>query len=458
MSKRRLSSPPAPVYQPGVLPLVAIVGRPNVGKSTLFNRLSRSRKALVDDRPGVTRDRHYAATETFGRPYFLVDTGGLNVDESTLLHHHINEQIRTAIAEADLLVCVLDARAEPTEADRILMEAARASRKPLIVVANKADAPAHAHEAAAHYELGIDNILPISALHVHGLALLEEMIAGYLPKPNADTDADTTALPRVAVLGRPNAGKSSLTNRLLGEARQVVDDVPGTTTTATETLVTLGGTSMIWIDTAGIRRRRSVERGLESLSVLQAIDVMRRADAVVLLVDGKEGAVEQDAKLAALAADSGRALIVALNKVDLWQGELDATLRTVGDNLSFVEWAPRVRISATHGRGLTRLEATLAKVLGAHARRVSTAELNRFFAAVIEDNPPPVTGGRAPRIYYVTQAATCPPTFVAMTNGPDRIRDSYRRYLVNKLREFFDFEGTPIRIYFRGKSPRAPEP
>lgn len=454
MGRRQASSAPPPAYEPGALPLAAIIGRPNVGKSTLFNRLTRSRRALVEDRPGVTRDRHYGFAEVFGKPYFLIDTGGLTPEADDMLARHILEQIQVAMEEADVLLCVFDGAEEPLEADRVLLRMAKQSGKPLIFTANKADSSRRTALAMAYYELGIEELLPVSALHAHGIARLEERLHAALPKPEAPENLHGD-LPRIAVLGRPNAGKSSLTNHLLGEVRQVVDDVPGTTTTATETRITLGKREVVWVDTAGIRRRRSVEKGLESLSVLQAIDTMRRCDAVVLLVDGTEGAVEQDAKLIALIEDSGRAMVTALNKADLWNREskeqLDFSLDT---NLHFAQWSPRVRISAKTGQGLRRLQDAIEQVLHSHERRIPTAELNRFFDEVIAEHPPPTQSGKAPRIFYVTQASSKPPTFVAMTRHADAIRPSYKRYVQNRLRSFFGFEGTPLRVFFRDKSSR----
>ncbi len=453
---------PLPAGAEGALPVVAIVGRPNVGKSTLFNRLAGERLAIVEDMPGVTRDRHYAEAWILGRPSVLVDTGGFDPYSEDPMREGIAHHVRLALEEADLVVCVLDATSDPLPADREAVRLLRAAKKPAIFVANKADSPKKAEGAYALYELGVESILPISAAHGLGLGELEDAIAAALPKVDESARLELPeGTPRLAIVGRPNAGKSSLTNRLLGEERQLVDSRPGTTIDSIDTLVEVGGAPLVLIDTAGIRRRRAVkkDRGVEALSVMKAIRAIERSDGVVLMIDASEGVAEQDARLAGLVVDRGRALVVALNKMDLLDADgRKRAITATRDALAFAPWAPIVPVSAKTGRGSAKLMATAKAALVEHEKRVATAELNRFFEEVLEHHPPPTQKGKAVRLFYVTQASTRPPTFVAVTNEPDAIHFSYERYVANRIRERFGFEGTPIRVLYRRRRRRGDEP
>lgn len=433
-------------------PIVAIVGRPNVGKSALFNRLTGARIAIVEDRPGVTRDRLYADASAFGRDYVLVDTGGFDPESEDPLRQSIAGQVRVALDEADVVICVLDATLDPLPADRQAISLLRGTTLPVLYVANKVDNPERALAAKALYELGIDHLREISALHGHGIGELEEALVAALPeRADDDEEQDPQALPRVAIVGRPNAGKSSLVNRLLGQQRQIVDDRPGTTIDSIDTLYDAGGEPFVLIDTAGIRRKRSVEEGLEGLAVMQAIRAIERSGTVLLVVDAKEGISEQDARIAGMAIERGRAVCVALNKMDVLDGEarLKAEKRAK-DVLAFMPWAPIKRISARSGQGVAGLMKSVREVTKSHRTRITTAEVNRFFEEVLERHPPPTQGGRAVRLYYVTQARTAPPTFIVSTNHPDRVHFSYQRYVTNQIRERFDLVGTPIRVHYRG--------
>jgi GTP-binding protein len=433
-------------------PLVAIVGRPNVGKSTLFNRLAGQRIAIVEDIPGVTRDRHYADAFALGREYVLIDTGGFDPESDDPMKAGIANQVRLSLEECDVVVCVVDASSEPLPADREAAALLRGSGKPVVFVANKADSEAKALHAVSYYELGMSSILPISALHGRGIGELEEAIVGRLPEVSEITEPELD-LPRIAIVGRPNAGKSSLVNQLCGEDRQLVDARPGTTVDSVDTLVERDGARLILIDTAGIRRKRSVsKRGVEALSVLQAIRAIERSDAVVLMIDAETGVGEQDAKIAGLAHDRGRALVIALNKVDLLTRE---TRRKAMDRtrevLAFVPWAPLVTVSALKGQGVAALVGRVQDAVAEHRKRISTAELNRFFDEMLGKHPPPTMHHRAVRLYYITQVGVAPPTFVVMTNEPKGVHFSYQRYVVNQIRTRFGFKGTPIRVRYRGK-------
>jgi GTP-binding protein len=435
----------------GGRPIVAIVGRPNVGKSALFNRLTGMRLAIVEDRPGVTRDRLYASASAFGRDYVLIDTGGFDPESDDPLKQSIVSQVRAALLEADVVICVLDGQEGPLPADREAVQLLRQTKLPVLYVANKIDNPARSMHAKDLYRLGIDDLREVSALHGHGIGDLEEALAAALPERTTEVEPDAAILPRVAIVGRPNAGKSSLVNRLLGETRQIVDDRPGTTIDSVDALYDKGGGGpLVLIDTAGIRRKSSVEDGLELMSVMQAIRAIERSHTVVLMIDATQGAAQQDARIASLAIERGRALCVALNKMDALdaQGRKQAVEKTQ-DELSFMKWAPLLRISARTGQGVAGLMKNVREVTANHQKRVSTAEVNRFFEEVLAHHPPPTSGGRSVRLYYVTQARTAPPTFMVSANHPDRVLVSYQRYVVNQLRERFGFHGTPISVRYR---------
>lgn len=463
----RVRPQPLPVGAAGALPIVAIVGRPNVGKSTLFNRLAGKRIAIVEDMPGVTRDRHYAEASLLGRPCVIIDTGGFDPESDDPMREGIAHHVRLALEEADLVVCVLDATTEALPADREAVHLLREANKPVIFVANKADSPKKGHEAMSLYELGVSEILPISAAHGLGMGELEDQLARQLPKVDESARLELPeGTPRLAIIGRPNAGKSSLTNRLLGEDRQLVDDRPGTTIDSIDALVQVEGEPYVLIDTAGIRRKRAVrkDRGVEALSVMKAIRAIERSDGVILMIDGEEGAAEQDARLAGLIVDRGRALVIALNKMDVFDAQRrhgegaerrKKALQTTREVLSFAPWAPIVPLSAKTGRGTTKLMQTTKAALVEHEKRIGTAELNRFFEEVLEHHPPPIHRGRSVRLFYVTQASTKPPTFVVVTNEPDAIHFSYQRYVANRIRERFGFEGTPVRVFYRRRRRRG---
>lgn len=442
-------------------PVVAVIGRPNVGKSTLFNRLVGKRLAIVHDRPGVTRDRHYADATSLGRDYLLVDTGGFDPSGDDNMKEGIVSQVRIALDQADVILCVLDATVPPTSIDSEEVDLLRRSEKPIIYVANKCDSYRQETEANELYRLGIDELISVSALHGRGMDDLEHALISLLPpkeEPIEDEEAAAEDIIRVAVVGRPNAGKSSLINRLLGEERLLVDDRPGTTRDAIDLQIERLGKKYRFVDTAGLRRKAKVAKSkdvVESISTFQAVRAMERADVVVLMCDAEAKVAEQDAKILGLALDRGRAVVIALNKADLLDKEqIKSSREDAHDVLSFVPWAPFTRLSAKTGKGIDRLLKLIDESYASFNKRIGTGELNRFFEEVLMSHPPPTSGGRAPRFYYITQASVRPPSFMIVTSHPDNLHFSYQRYVKNAIRKRFGFEGAPIRIYYRRKDRR----
>ncbi len=439
-----------------MIPLVAIVGRPNVGKSTLFNRLVGRRLAIVDDTPGVTRDRHYADTFLQGRDISLVDTGGFDPYDTDPLRQGIARHVQAAIAEADVVLCVLDAQGAPTEADRHAVQLLRQSDKPVVYFANRADHRELEYVANELFALGLERLIAGSALHGRGIAQLEAAIYERLPEHQPRSDAETESpIPRIALIGRPNAGKSSLLNRLTGSERSLVDDRPGTTRDPIDGLVEFDGRHYVFVDTAGVRRKSKVREAIESASIMRSIRSIDRADVVVLMCDGSETIAEQDARLLSLANERGKALIVGLNKMDLLsQAQQKQALTRAREALHFVPWVPIAALSAKTGRGTRKLLTLIDQAYEQYGRRIQTAELNRFFAEVLERKPPPTQSGRAPRLFYVTQAQTNPPVFIAMCSAPEAISESYRRFVVNQLRAAFGFDSIPITVRYRARRRR----
>lgn len=398
-------------------PIVAIVGRPNVGKSTLFNRLAGKALAIVHDAPGVTRDRNYTDTNIGGRALTLIDTGGFDPTTDDPMGQGIARHAEAAISEADVVVCVLDGTVSPTQPDRDAVRLLRRSEKPVIYVANKIDGQAKEWLLAELYELGISDIIGLSALHGRHTGHLEAAISRSLPPiQNLDDESEGEGeeVLRLALIGRPNAGKSSLFNRLAGEERSLVDNRPGTTRDPVDTLVTYKGRKYLIVDTAGVRRKSKVEKGVESQSVLRSIRIIQRAHVVVLMADITGGIAEQDARLLGLAAERGRAIVVGLNKVDLiHHKEIKKAKEDAARELHFATWTPIVPLSAHSGHGVAQVMAEVVDAAEKMQKRVTTSEINQFFERVVAEHPPPTRAGKAPRIYYLTQTNVNPPTFVA---------------------------------------------
>jgi GTPase len=439
-------------------PIVAVVGRPNVGKSTLFNRLAGKSLAIVDDAPGITRDRHYAPAHLAGRDVTLVDTGGFDPASGDPMQQGIARHVEAAIAEADVIVCVLDGTLPPTTPDREAVALLRHSSKPVVYVANKVDNADRAIQASELFSLGVPELVNVSALHGRGTAELGLKVLAQLP-PLTPEEAAADDLPRVALLGRPNAGKSSLFNHLSGEERALVDERPGTTRDALDAKITYDGKELWVVDTAGIRRKSRIDEKVEVLSVMQALKAVERAKIAVLLCDATQGVAEQDARLLGLCMDRNRGVIVGLNKMDLLSREEQKKARQQAeDTLGFAKFAPIMELSAKTGRGVSELVSKATWIAREWERRIPTAELNRFFRDVIERQPPPTDGGRAPRIFYITQAESAPPAFVAMSSGAANIKPSYQRFVVNQIRKTFGFEGVPIRVHYRERSKKILPP
>jgi GTP-binding protein len=449
---------------------VAIVGRPNVGKSTLFNRLVGKRLALVDDRPGVTRDRREGRARLGDLDFMVIDTAGLEDAAPESLTGRMQEQTEAAIAAADVLLFLIDARAGAMPADRAFANLVRKSGKPAILVANKSEGRAGATGVLEAYELGLGEPIPISAEHGEGLADLYDALCSALPEATAqrpdakqiesDDDAGITDEPvaagpiHIAVVGRPNSGKSTLVNRLLGEERLLTGPEAGITRDAIAVDVTWHEQHFRVHDTAGMRRRARIEEKLEKLSVADALNAIRFAEVVILLMDSERPFEEQDLRIADLVEREGRALVIGMNKWDLVAHQAGAIgkLREDTDHrLSQIKGVPAVAVSGLTGEGLDRLMQAVVDAYAVWNRRVSTSALNRWLADVIAAHPPPAVSGRRIRLDYITQPKSRPPSFVLFSSRTDAVPDAYRRYLVNSLRESFDLPGTPIRLTLREK-------
>lgn len=436
-----------------MMPLVAIVGRPNVGKSTLFNRMLGHRKAIVDDMPGVTRDRNYGIVEKYDVPFTLIDTGGFEPVTEDRLLQQMREQSQLAIEEADVILFLMDGREGLTPADREVADMLRRVQKPVFYVVNKVDGEKIEEAASEFYALGVDNLFTISAEHNRGIGdLMDEVVKAF---PRGGKDEVPEDVTKIAVIGRPNVGKSSIVNRLLGFERVVANPTPGTTRDSVDTYFTCNKKRFLLIDTAGIRRKGRVSQKLEKYSVVDALRSIERADVVLIVVNAEEGVTEQDAKIAGYAFEAGRACIMVVNKWDTLEKET-STLGKFVDRIrmdfKFLSFAPIVFISALTGQRIHRVMEEVENVFEHYSKRVSTSELNRVFSEATIAHPPPIYMGRRIKLYYATQVSAKPPTFMIFCNRPDGIHFSYERYLINKLREAFGFSGTPLRLVLKGKN------
>ncbi|MGI6659511.1 MAG: ribosome biogenesis GTPase Der [Dethiobacteraceae bacterium] len=437
------------------MPVVAVVGRPNVGKSTMFNRLIQKRVAIEESTPGVTRDRIYGRVEWSGREFWLIDTGGLTFDEDTI-STEIYRQAQLAVAEAHVILMMVDVRSGPMPLDYEVAELLRRTNKPVLLVANKAEPGISEAEAAEFYALGLGKPWLTSASHGLGTGDLLDEIIRLLPA--GEIMPEDEDLLRVAIVGRPNVGKSSLTNKLAGTERVIVSDIPGTTRDAVDLLIEHDGQQYLFVDTAGIRRRSKVEEAVEYYSVLRAIRAVEDADVVLMMVDAAEGVTEQDKRIAGIAHESGRAIIIVVNKWDKVEKDgktMDLYRDHIREQLAFLSYAPIIFISALTGQRVHRLFELINYVAEQHAQRVKTAQLNQLVEDAVAVTPPPAKKGKQLKIFYMTQIRVKPPTFAVFVNDQELAHFSYLRYLENKLRETFGFEGTPIRLLVRTRSKKG---
>ncbi len=439
-------------------PIVAVVGRPNVGKSTLFNKLIGQRLAIVKDTPGVTRDRIFAPCEWGGRSFLLADTGGIEPRTDEPMLSKMREQAQLAIDQADVIVLVTDVRSGVTANDADVAAMLQKSGKPIVLCVNKCDTlGAPSADFYEFYNLGLGDPIAVSSVHGHGTGDLLDAVIAHFPPEEEETDGADEPI-RVAVIGKPNAGKSSLVNKIVGFDRSIVSDVAGTTRDALDTPVSNAHGDFIFIDTAGLRRQSRVDSDVEKYSILRAQMAIERADVCVIMIDGVEGFTEQDSKVAGLAHEAGKACIIAVNKWDAVEKDthtMDQMRKKLENDFSFMSYAPFIFISAKTGQRLDRLFELIQYVREQNTMRISTGMLNDVLADATARVQPPTDKGRRLRIYYMTQASTKPPTFVCFVNRADLFHYSYQRYIENRIRETFGLEGTPVRLIVREKGENA---
>jgi len=434
-------------------PIVAIVGRPNVGKSTLFNRLVGERIAIVDDKPGITRDRLYADADWLSHNFTLIDTGGLDPDSEEQLNQHVFRQAEAAIENADVVIFLTDVKSGIMDADRQVADMLRKVAKPVVLAVNKVDNPTKENnEIYEFYELGIGDPMPISAGQALGLGDMLDEVVKYFPPPGVEEEEDPRI--KVAIVGKPNVGKSSLINKILGEERLIVSDIPGTTRDAVDTHLTRDGQEYLFIDTAGLRKKSRIKENIERYSILRTLAAVERCDVCVLLIDAEEGITEQDTKIAGIAHERGRAAIIAVNKWDKIEKN-DKTMKEftqdLESTLSYMPYAPKLFISALTGQRVHKLFELIFAVYQNHAMRISTGVLNDVIIEATAMHSPPTDKGRPLRIYYGTQVSVKPPTFVLFVNNDKLMHFSYQRYIENKIREAFGFSGTPVHFIIRNR-------
>jgi GTP-binding protein len=433
-------------------PVVAIVGRPNVGKSTLFNRLVGQRQAITEDIPGTTRDRLYGDAEWKERHYSVIDTGGLEPDSDEGYPALIRDQVQIAITEADVILFVVDVASGITPVDAEIAEMLRRTKKPVLLLANKGDNPDRAGLAVEFYELGLGDPMPVSAYHGIGVREVQDRLLDLLPETSAEEETDTI---RIALVGRPNVGKSALINAILGAPRVIESEMAGTTRDAIDTPVEYKERSLVLVDTAGIRRPGKIEKGIEKYSVMRARSAIERSDVVVIVLDATDRIAQQDLSIASLAIEANKGLIIAFNKWDLVEDTDEVRERRSRYALSrfkFAPWAPLALVSAKTGLNVTGLLDLAIEIGDERSKRIPTADVNDALREAVDAHPPPSVGARRVRIKYATQAEIKPPTFVFFTNEASLIHFSYRRYLENHFRKRFGFDGTAIKFEYRSRS------
>jgi GTPase len=438
------------------LPVLAIVGRPNVGKSTLFNKLLGERKAIVDDSPGITRDRNYGEAEWAGRKFQLIDTGGLDTDAEGGLEESVQKQSRLAFREADVIVFLFDGKGGLNPLDREAVRLLRKEDKPVLFAVNKIDSRQRADNLYEFYALGIDPLFSISAEHGLGIPdLMDEVIQRFPSAEESEEKTEEKPLPfRISVVGRPNVGKSTLINRLLGFERSVVDSLPGTTRDALDTPFKLEGEPCLLVDTAGIRRKARINDRVERFSVSHSLRSVDRGDLIIHILDGVEGVTDQDAQILSYTWQRGKALLLAVNKWDVVSktgADVESYREEVYHQLSFLDFVPVTFISASTGYGVRKMLETAGGVLRAYGKKVSTSVMNQALQQIVRAHAAPLAQGKPVKFYYGTQTGTRPPTFTLFVNTPQAVPESYRRYLIHQLRENLALEYAPIRIVLRAR-------
>ncbi len=431
-------------------PIVAIVGRPNVGKSTLFNKLAGRKKAIVADEPGVTRDLNFAAVEELGRAFTLVDTGGFETAPDDTILKQVRDQARLAIEDAHLIILLMDGRTGPTPQDKDLVEMLRRTDKKVIYAVNKVDSARREAELAEFYSLGLKDPLPISAEQGRNLNELIDAIIALLPPAREEKEEEDRV--KVAVVGRPNVGKSSLLNRLIGKQRSIVSDRAGTTRDAVDTPFDREGNRYLFIDTAGIRKKSRVSLTVESYCVIEALKSIDRCDCALLVLDAAAGVTGQDEKIAGIIEEKKKCCVIIVNKWDLVEKDtrtVDFVTDTIREKLPFIAYAPVLFISALTGQRVSKIFETVDTVIEKSRQRISTSNLNTVLEGIISRHSPQVYRTKAVKFYYITQTEVSPPTFVIFTNFPEGVEDSYKRFMVNSLREALGLDNVPIRLFFR---------
>ncbi|MCR4684908.1 MAG: ribosome biogenesis GTPase Der [Lachnospiraceae bacterium] len=432
-------------------PIVAIVGRPNVGKSTLFNALAGERISIVKDTPGITRDRIYAQVEWLDHNFTMIDTGGIEPDSKDIILSQMREQAQIAIDTADVIIFIVDVKQGLQDADSKVADMLRRSRKPVVLAVNKVDSfEKYQNDIYEFYNLGIGEPYAVSAANKLGIGDMLDKVISYFP--GEDENGEEDEIPKVAIVGKPNVGKSSLLNKLLGENRVIVSDIAGTTRDAVDTPVKHNGKDYIFIDTAGLRRKKNVKEELEKYMVVRTVSAIERADIVILLIDAVEGVTEQEAKIAGIAHESGKGVIVAVNKWDAVEKD-DKTIykyeKQIRNTLSFMPYAELIFISALSGQRVNKLYEMIDAVIENHALRIQTGVLNEIMAEAVSMQQPPSDKGKRLKLFYITQVAVKPPTFVIFVNDRELMHFSYTRYIENQIREAFGFRGTPLRFIIR---------
>lgn len=435
-------------------PIVAIVGRPNVGKSTLFNRLAGERLSIVDDTPGVTRDRLYADVEWLNHSFTIVDTGGIEPDTNDVILKQMRNQAQIAMETSDVIMFIVDVKQGLVDSDMQVANILRKTKRPVVLVVNKVDEMRSENfDVYEFYNLGLGTPMPVSAGQALGLGDMLDEVVKYFP--DEDYNSDEEDVIKVAIIGKPNSGKSSLINKILGEERLIVSPIAGTTRDAVDSPITIDNQKYVFIDTAGMRRKSKVEEGIERYSIIRAVAAVERCDVAILLIDASEGITDQDTKIAGIAHERGKAAIIAVNKWDKIEKDdktMNKFIKDIEVELKYMPYAPMLFISALTGQRVNRLFEMIRMVSENHALRISTGLLNDIIVEATAMNQPPSDKGKALKIYYVTQVSVKPPTFVIFVNEKELMHFSYQRYLENQLRQAFGFKGTPVHFIIRERN------